>query len=196
MFTEHVKVFDNLFTDSEVQELHTAIADVPEESVYEYNNLGRLHNEEVILPRSLQDKLTDLVNDHLQLSASNRLSLKVNPISVEYRAEYGNPHLPPHFDRDDTDYILDYQLDSNTQWPLGVDRNVYPLENNSAVGFNPNGNIHWRPLKTFQPGEYVRMIFFRFHNHDNPSNYKHLPEDIGEQEFVELNDYRASLGEI
>jgi hypothetical protein len=193
MFSEHVKVFDNLFTDSEVQDLYTAIADIPEESVYEYSNLGRLHNEEVILPQNIQDRLTNLVNSHLGV---NYLSIKLNPISVEYRTEYGSPHLPPHFDRDDTDYILDYQLESNTQWPLGVDRNVYPLEDNSAVGFNPNGNIHWRPLKTFQPGEYVRMIFFRFHNHDNPSDYKHLPENIGEPEFVDVNDFRSSLGEI
>lgn len=190
MFSEHVKVFDNLFTNLELQQIQTALDSIPSINVYAYENLGRLHNEELILPQNIQDKLTSLVCQHL---GTTTLKLKLNPISVEYSAKYGQPHLPPHFDRDDTDYILDYQFSSSTSWPLGVDRNLYELRDNSAVGFNPNGNIHWRPHKTFNEGEFTRMIFFRFFNEDNPSDYSHLPENIGEPEFVALNEYRDSL---
>ena len=90
---------------------------------------------------------------------------------VEYNSKYGQPNLPPHFDGDVTDVIVNYQLDSNTNWGVGVNEEVYTLVDNSAVIFNPNEDIHWRPIKEFQEGEYVRMAFFRFWNKDNPSDY-------------------------
>ncbi len=95
-------------------------------------------------------------------------------LSVEYSLEYGKPDLPPHFDGDDTDLIVNYQFESNTDWPLGIDAELIELEDNSALLFNPNSNVHWRPLKTFEKDEYVKMIFFRFRNPTAPSDYSHL----------------------
>ncbi len=105
------------------------------------------------------------VTDRIQADVEKLLGKKLRPISasyVEYRSEYGQPNLPPHFDGDNNDLIIDYQLKSNTSWGLGVDGDLYEMNDNDAIMFNPNEYPHWRPYKTFQEGEYVGMIFFRF----------------------------------
>lgn len=93
---------------------------------------------------------------------------------VEYNNKYGEPNLPPHFDGDRCDLIINFQLDANTLWGIGLNTTVYNLENNSAVIFNGNTEIHWRPHKKFKEGEYVKMIFIRFSNSEKLSDYTHL----------------------
>lgn len=112
---------------------------------------------------------------------------------VKYSLDYGTPDLPPHYDGDDTDIIFNYQLESNTVWPLGLDKEVIELQDNSALIFNPNSNIHWRPIKKFEPGEYVKMIFFRFRDQTNPSDYSHLRLSQNSPAFEEARAARKTL---
>ncbi len=116
-----------------------------------------------------------------------------NYVSVVYSSEYGEPNLPPHFDGDSTDLIINYQLDSNTSWDIALDTEVYPMEDNSALIFNPNESIHWRPHKTFKEGEYVRMVFFRFYNPAGRSDYSHLNFMQDDAIFKEPNKLREKL---
>lgn len=154
------------------------------------HELGRLNIEGLKLPTETLDRITRLVNQ--LLDPPQPLEMVTPPLCVIYSAEYGDPRLPPHFDGDFTDFIIDYQLDSSTTWPLGADLSVYPLKDNSAVGFNPNKTIHWRPEKQFQPGEYVTMIFFRFVNSENPSDNSHLPHHPDDEVFKEVAAFRDS----
>lgn len=113
-------------------------------------------------------------------------------VCAEYTAKAGDPNLPPHFDGDQTDLIMTYQIESNKQWGVGVDLTVYNLEDNDAVMFHPNENIHWRPHAKFEDGEFVRVMFLRFAL-PQMSDYSHKALDIYDPAFDEVRAYRDSL---
>ena len=82
---------------------------------------------------------------------------------VKYAKEFSNPILRPHFDiPSKVAFILDYQLDGNTTWPLVVNLEEYVLQNNQALAFDNNLTIHWRKPQIFKENEYLYMIFFSF----------------------------------
>jgi len=152
--------------------------------------LGRLQygikNNDILqrLKGELENSVNGLFNSNLYLSSITY---------AEYSAEFGEPNLPIHWDHDDTEIIFNYQLDSTTNWEIGVDKNVYVMENNSALIFNPNAYTHWRPIKTFIPGEYVRMIFFRFKSIDGQINYKSLDYSVDHEIFDEIREFRNNF---
>lgn len=110
----------------------------------------------------------------------------------DYTAEAGEPNLPPHFDGDQTDLIMTYQLPSNRKWGVGVDLNVYELEDNDGVIFHPNENIHWRTHTKFEDGELVRAMFIRFRL-PVESDYSHLRLSQNDPIFSEVMAFRDSL---
>jgi hypothetical protein len=112
---------------------------------------------------------------------------------VEYNAKYGQPNLPPHFDGDTNDLIINYQLESNTVWELGLDLQTFRLADNSALVFNANTQVHWRTHKDFKPDEYVKMIFIRFYNSEERSDYSHMRYSQDHEIFKEALDIRDSL---
>ena len=112
---------------------------------------------------------------------------------VEYSPKYGIPELPPHFDADSTDLIINYQLKSNTSWDVGVNEEIYKMEDNSAIMFNPNKDIHWRSKKIFEADEFVKMIFFRFGKLNNPTDNSHLRYSLDNKIYKDVNAFRDSL---
>ena len=185
----------NIFTAEELADIHQVLDALPDIDVYEYKELGRVHLENGILPSSIEDKLNNLIKD---LFPDLELTLMNPPLCVEYSNKYGVPLLRPHYDGDFTDYIIDFQLSSSpgTQWPLGIDTTLHTLEDNSAVLFHPNKNVHWRPRKTFKDNEYIRVIFFRFVQHPH-SDFSHLSQlDPSLPIFDEVNAFRDSLGTL
>lgn len=192
----NIKKIDNVFTEEEVKQLKDKLEyleSLPESSGFVIfdKNLGRLLFpvlEEI--PLSIKQKLFDIAESFsfkdLSLSGAN---------AVEYSNKYGEPNLPVHYDHDSNDLIINFQLSSNTKWDVGVDLNIYELEDNSALVFNANEYTHWRPRKTFKNGEFVKMIFFRFMNKNKPSDYSHLQYDINHPIFSEVNKFRDSLKE-
>jgi hypothetical protein len=112
---------------------------------------------------------------------------------AEYNLKYGSPKLPTHFDGDWNDLIINYQLSSNTSWDIGVDLDVYDMKDNSALIFHPNKNVHWRPEKLFKDGEFIQMIFFRFYNLKNISDYSHLRYSTDDKIFEDVNIFRDSF---
>ena len=81
---------------------------------------------------------------------------------VRYSNEFGMPLLSPHCDDHDTNFTIDYQLDSNTNWAITIEDKDYMLVNNSAAIFSPSEQVHWRNHKKFLDGEYVDMLLFYF----------------------------------
>jgi hypothetical protein len=150
--------------------------------------LGRLQVSDIWSSEELLKKINQIVRS----LTDTPLSLK-HSMYVEYSNKYGIPNLPPHFDKDDGDLIVNYQLKSNTSWGVGVGLDIYDLEDNSAVVFNGNTHIHWRPHKQFKDKDYIRMIFFRFHNRENPSDYSQLPENQADIAFSEAINLRERL---
>lgn len=192
---------ENLFTDEELEIINNSISKAP----YRVDgDLGRLMFEE-IRPRGDQlnrDEFVFLFNDWRKLESKlieigssicgTRLSFK-NAMCVEYNSKYGQPNLPAHFDGDTCDMIINFQLSSNTRWHIGLDMEAYDLQDNSAVIFNGNKSIHWRPVKEFKEGEFVKMIFFRLADDTNPSNYSHMALSQTDMIFYEVNKFRDSV---
>ena len=160
-----------------------------EENEYSISkDLGRLQYTIKDVDYPLEVKLTKIANSFL--NTEYRLS---GTTYVEYSSSFGLPNLPPHFDGDETDLMINYQLLSNTEWGLGLDKTVYSIEDNSALIFNPNENIHWRPKKSFKDGEFVKMIFFRFVDLKNKKDNSHLRYTLDHEILKDVNNFRNSL---
>jgi len=192
----------NVFTDNELAYINNLINsfDIPLNDDGSYvsfkdNNgtgiceeLGRIQIGTLPISDEIRSKLISIAN---QIS---EIPLELDHfLYAEYNNKYGVPVLPAHFDHDTNDLVFDFQLDSNTSWDLGVDKAVYSLENNSALIFNANKHIHWRPHKVFSEGEYVKMIFARFFNPVERSDYSNLDYTINHDVFKEVNEFRDSL---
>lgn len=100
------------------------------------------------------------------IEIANKIGVSVKDIVgvtyVEYSPKYGgSPFLNPHKDAEgESEFILDYQLDANTDWDIGINKDIYSLNNNDALGILTTKNYHWRKKKDWNPDEYVKMLFF------------------------------------
>lgn len=179
--------FENVFTKEQLKTIKEVISSSEIDQIN--TELGRLQY------KSPLDFPFDLLNEINYLIFKNFNNLALGPVSVvEYSAKYGKPNLPVHYDHDSSDLVFNFQLESNTSWDIGIDKTVYSLKDNEAILFNPNKYTHWRPHKTFKDGEYVKMIFFRFHNPTEISDYSHLGLSQDNEIFKEVREFRDSLG--
>lgn len=180
---------DSLFSDVELSEINQGLNNMSSNNLKENYDLGRLEINKFFVSEAINKKLMDLINNLFGLN----LTIVTPPHVVKYSNEYGNPNLPTHLDGDFNDVIIDYQLFSNTKWRLGVNKSVYSLDDNSALIFNPNKNIHWRPEKTFLDGEYVYMMFFRFYDPIAKSDYSYLPNHPNHEMFQDVSSFRDTI---
>jgi hypothetical protein len=181
----NIHKINNVFTETELEQIKTIINNT---KPYKNDNVLGRSVFDINLPVNIQSKFATLVDNISQ----NKLSL-AHIMCVEYSAEHGQPNLPPHFDGSHCDMMIDFQLEANTSWDLGMNTTIYPIEDNSAIIFNPNENIHWRPHKKFKDGEYIRMIFVRFDNLTNLLDYSHLQYSQDHPIFDEARKLRDSL---
>lgn len=178
---------NNIFSWDELKFLNDM---VPTEENEIDDNLGRVYIGEIKnrLSQKMQDKLYKIIDD-----ITDAPLVMSHALYVEYNGKYGQPNLPPHFDGDTNNLIINMQVSSNTRWDLGLNREAHQLEDNSALVFNGNTEIHWRPRKEFQEGEYVRMLFIRFYDVKNRPDYSYLPKDQMDEVFKEVREFRDSL---
>lgn len=113
---------------------------------------------------------------------------------VRYSPEFGKPTLRPHFDDPNkVVFILDYQLDGNTEWPIAVSGTEYVLKNNECLVFETNLTAHWRTPQKFKEGEFLTMLFYSFID-----NNKEIPSLQGQSDeldkYMEL--YRKKYSEV
>jgi hypothetical protein len=179
---------DNIFSQEEIEQIQKTIAD----STFEVDNeLGRIRSTS-----DLRNMLNPGIIDRFENIVKNFVGthLTMSGITfVEYNLLYGKPNLPPHFDGDFNDLIINMQLSSNTVWDVGLNSKLYRNDDNSALLFNPNKEIHWRTIKDFKDGEYVKMMFVRFYNLENKSDYSHLRLSQDDPIFKDAVDFRESL---
>jgi hypothetical protein len=157
----------------------------------------RFKQEDATLGRILYnlpvpDKILENIQLRVEAVVSKKLSL-INASFADYDSKYGQPNLPPHFDGDNNNLIVDYQYKSNTSWGLGVSSTVFQMEDNKAVMFNPNEYPHWRPRKKFNDGEYITMVFFRFPDYDGKIDYSHMRYSQNDEIFADIHKVRDSL---
>ena len=180
---------DNLFSAEDLQIINESIKSIYEKHQYDIE-LGRLKLELNSLPISIERKIEAVAE-----SFEGKVFKTSNVTYVEYSNKYGQPNLPTHFDGDQNNLVFDYQLESSTSWDIGINTELYQLKDNSSVIFNANENIHWRPIKDFKDGEYIKMIFFIVYDVHNKPNYLHLDYAIDDQIFKEINNLRDSMAQ-
>lgn len=171
---------------NELKDFHASLPKGEEHPEY-----GRLHTG-----RDLPDHILDAIQTIVAPFSDRKLRFHTTAQFVTYSNKYGVPNLPAHFDGDGTEFLFNYQLDSNVTWPLGLNTQAFALRDNDVVIIRPNQDIHWRPNQEFKDGEYVTMVFVRFHFADegkNPDKYAHMRKNKDDPIFDEVKAYRDSL---
>jgi hypothetical protein len=178
---------NNIFSFAEIELIHDAISlhKIDIDSNLGRGWIGDIKNQ---LAQEVKNKIYRIISD----ISSAPLAMD-HILYAEYSAKYGQPNLPPHFDGDTNDLIINMQLKSNTSWDIGLNLETHTLEDNSALVFNGNTEIHWRTHKKFKEGEYVKMLFMRFYNLEKRSNYSYLPNNQTDPVFDEARALRDSL---
>ena len=182
-----ITIVDNILSKEDLEHIRSII--LGSEHII-HQGLGRIEvlGIEDHLPIEIIEGLTDIARN------VSGMPLKMDhAMAVEYSPLYGLPNLKPHLDGDTNDLIINMQLDSNTVWDIGLNLQRYTLNDNSALIFNANKEIHWRVHKEFKEGEYVRMLFVRFYNPENISDYSHLRYSQDHEIFKDARDFRDSL---
>lgn len=175
----HAKVIKNILSDDDINRLTDAInhelktrpivdqgtllhGHDREDTVTRVLDFGRIDIKYPKIPQDIIDKVLLIVKENVDESYTDLAFDFV--IYADYsKASGGNPRLRPHFDSaESTGVILDYQLKSNVSWEIKVESDLFDLEDNSGLLFNPLDNIHYRPVKVFSDDDFVRMLFFRF----------------------------------
>ena len=100
-----------------------------------------------------------------------------------YKLEYGLPNLKPHVDDQKSQIVFDYQLDSNKKWDLVIEGNSVSLNNNDAVVFEGEKEVHWRNPVDFKSDEYVSMLNFNAVDKHHWSNFTKI-DPIGPEELI------------
>jgi hypothetical protein len=184
-------IIKNFFSNDEVNIIKDTINNAIESSVpvyfdnqeshniytneqYIYSNQGRKDIYRIKFPDHIVDKLINEIN---------RITKKDFFLySVQYTEYVGdlneNPSLGIHSDNGIAEYTLDYQLESNTNWAVGIDDNVYEIEDNDILLLKSITTLHYRPVKKFKKNDYIKMILFRFVEKDIPKYEKPEFDDI------------------
>ena len=185
-----ISIATNIFSEEEIESLYETIkANEPEI----HGELGRIQYN--LLLNTIRSKTVDKLNDVVKEVTDLPLQIR-SATYVEYNSLYGKPNLPPHLDADTNDLILNIQIESNTDWAIGLNLKAYDIKDNSALVFNPNKEIHWRAHKEFKDGEYVRMLFIRLFNPDSPSDYSHLDLLQDDEMFTDAIAFRDSYPQV
>lgn len=191
-YTDKNVVIDNVLTDDEVSKIYESL-----ESPYRAYVMEKYGQKvsDFWLPDSVLDKIVR----HCELvSGVSGLTLWAYQFSryerfVRDDGKTSHPNLTPHFDTfEEPRFTFDYQLGGNTTWPIVVEGKEFELNNNQAVTFAGTHQIHWRPKKVFEAGEYIDMIFCHlslpedFKNSEDHESIMKNREAIALEKFGEL----------
>jgi hypothetical protein len=155
-----------------------------------YTQQGRIDMEYLDLPEDIVERVTELANIYTE--DLPYVLIPHGAMYAEYTGKHGKPSLGPHHDGGNCNFMLDYQLESNTQWHIGMDEEVYEVKDNEALTLYPLTFSHWRPERNFATDDFVKMIFFRFVKINNP-NYDiptDSPEKIDRINYIYKNYYK------
>jgi len=182
-----ITLINDIFSKEEIDRIYETVA--TKDSVIN-DDLGRILYNDMLnsFDGSTMQRLNNIVKDLTGIAL-----YPATATYTEYNSLYGKPNLPPHLDRDTNDLIINIHLESNTDWLIGLNLDTYNLKNNSALLFNANKEVHWRSHKEFKDGEYVRMLFIRYCNIYDRSDYSYLPDHPDNDMFVDIIAFRDSL---
>ena len=155
----------------------------PDLLIKQYNHIGRRDIEVFPMPDGIVEKFNELTQffpEGFQYELHN-----FNIMYVEYSGEFGIPKLGPHYDGGGTSYMINYQIDSNIDWTVGIGRQGYDIKDNEALLFCPTEDLHWRPKIKFRKDQYLSLLFLRY---DRTPKVKVPKIKYTEQEVEEIKN--------
>jgi hypothetical protein len=142
------------------------------------NSMARMQIE-VMYPISIQRKLeifaSEMVGEEVFMYHNSYLSYnRVHNPEV-------NPKLPPHYDSDNyfSKLTMDYQLDSNIDWPIVIGEETFNLEYGDLLIFWGAGQPHWRDPILFKEGDNTEVLTMHF---STRKDFEELNNSAREQE--------------
>lgn len=141
-------------------------------------NMARMQIE-VMYPISIQRKLeilaSELVGEEVFMFHNSYLSYNKIHDSI------ANPKLPPHYDSDNyfSKLTMDYQLDSNIDWPIVIGDESFSLEYGDLLIFWGAGQPHWREPILFKEGDNTEVLTMHF---STRKDFEELNDSAREQE--------------
>ena len=149
--------FHNVFSDSQIKKINKMIeSNHHKMSFNDDPNRGR---DDMPIGKDVDEELKNVITNIMKHLGEYYIW---HVTYSEYNNNYLNPNLPKHKDPnyEEGSITFDYQLDANTNWPICIEDECFDLNNNEAIIFDPKNQWHYRPEKTFNDGEYVRIVFF------------------------------------
>lgn len=158
-FNESNTIINNVLDESEIDQIYKNISNAYHSYVMERYG-QKISNFD--MPVSALKKIVKYCEE---ISGVSGLVLEAYQFSryEKFTREDGSismPKLIPHYDGfPEPRFTFDYQIRSNTSWPLFVEEKEFVLQDNQALTFSGTHQIHWRSKKEFGPGEFIDMIF-------------------------------------
>ena len=148
---------DQLFSETELRELQEACKKISKTVLFD-NGFGRYATNHHQFPflKEAGEKLLPLAR---QIFNSETL-LPSYTMFVHY--EGPKAKLRKHRDDNACTYTLDMCLYQNQTWDLWVENKSYTLQENQALAYYGNDQIHWREKFPNPDTQHVAMIFFHF----------------------------------
>lgn len=187
-FDEQNIIIENVLSEEEINEIYVSLNSSYHSYVMErYGQKISNFN----MPKTALDKIVKICEN---ISGVSGLVLEAYQFSryekfTKPDGSVSNPRLIPHYDGfPEPRFTFDYQIKSNTLWPLIVEGKEMTLQDNQALTFSGTHQIHWRTKKDFIEGEFIDMIFCHlFDPKSEPNSEAHwefMKEK--EQKFMKL----------
>ena len=160
-YDESNTIVKDVLTEEEIQEIYKMLETPSQQYVMKRFNQKI---SDFRLPESVERKIVKYCQD---ISGESDLMISEYQFArytniVNEDGSIGAPFLSPHYDETfkEPRFTFDYQMKSNTSWPLVVEEKQFALEDNQALTFSGTHQIHWRTKKEFSSEDFVDMIFF------------------------------------
>jgi hypothetical protein len=174
------KFIENVFSKTEIDYLKAMFKQKETLKLYTFRpDTGRISI--TTSPNSIKPEILVKVQEIIRNTYGKDYEIKDVGFQ-RYKLEYGLPNLKPHVDDQNCQVVFDYQLESNKKWDLVVEGNSISLNNNDAVVFEGEKDVHWRNPVHFKSDEYVSMINFNAVDKHHWSNFTKT-DPVGPEEL-------------
>lgn len=186
-------IVENILTDQEIEQLYQAISDSSKSYLHEkfYQNISDFK-----LPENIREKI---IQHCESISGENNLDIEEYQFSkykkiIKDDGTIGNPMLFPHYDETfkEPRFTFDYQIKSNTSWPLVVEGKEFELKDNQALTFSGTHQIHWRLKKNFKDEEFIDMLFCHIKKKNSEPKNKDVNNIMSNKAKIYMEQYKKS----
>jgi hypothetical protein len=191
-YDEANEIVDNVLTEQEIQEIYKMLETPSQQYVMKRFNQKI---SDFKLPEGVERKVIkhcENISGETGLMISEYQFARYTNI-VNEDGSIGAPVLSPHYDETfkEPRFTFDYQMRSNTSWPLVVEEREYALKDNQALTFSGTHQIHWRTKKIFSSEDFIDMIFFHLRKTDAKPKGAEVNNEMNEKAKHFIKVYEA-----